>query len=144
MTSPPDDTAEPLVGEGGSEDLGISLPAVAGSVTALRWMARDFACDRGADEGLAGDVMLAVSEAVTNAVKHAYPARGGGEVELLATVAGGKQLEVIVRDEGAGFRPGASQEGLGAGLMLMRECAEAVEVDEGPEGVTVRMTFQLR
>jgi anti-sigma regulatory factor (Ser/Thr protein kinase) len=143
MTSPPEDEAEPLVDEGGSEDLGISLPAVPDSVTALRWMARDFACDRGADDGLAGDVMLAVSEAVTNAVKHAYPAAGGGAVELLATVAGGKQLEVVVRDGGAGFRPGAS-EGLGAGLMLMRECADAVVVDDGPGGVTVRMTFQLR
>lgn len=143
MTSPTDDAGEPLVGESGSEDLGISLPAVPDSVTALRWMARDFACDRGADDGLAGDVMLAVSEAVTNAVKHAYPEVGDGEVELLATAGGGKQLEVAVRDEGGGFRPGASA-GLGAGLMLMRECADAVEVDEGPGGVTVRMTFQLR
>jgi anti-sigma regulatory factor (Ser/Thr protein kinase) len=143
MTSPPDDGAEPLVGEGGSEDLGISLPAVPDSVTALRWMARDFASDRGADDGLAGDVMLAVSEAVTNAVKHAYPAGGAGEVELLATVADGKQLEVVVRDAGGGFRPG-SADGFGAGLMLMRECADAVTVDEGPGGVTVRMTFGLR
>jgi serine/threonine-protein kinase RsbW len=143
MTSPPDDGAEPLVGEGGSDDLGISLPAVPESVTALRWMARDFAGDRGAGDGLAGDVMLAVSEAVTNAVKHAYPEAGGGEVELLATADGGRQLEVVVRDTGGGFRPGATA-GLGAGLMLMRECADAVEVDEGPGGVTVRMTFQLR
>jgi anti-sigma regulatory factor (Ser/Thr protein kinase) len=142
MTSPPDDGAEPLVGEGGSDDLGISLPAVPESVTALRWMARDFAGDRGAGDGLAGDVMLAVSEAVTNAVKHAYPL-GGGEVELTATATVDEALEILVRDTGEGFGP-TSSEGLGAGLMLMGECADALEIDQGPGGVTVRMEFNLR
>jgi anti-sigma regulatory factor (Ser/Thr protein kinase) len=62
----------------GSEELRISLTAVPEAVTKLRWMARDFAAEQGAPEGLADDVMLAVSEAVTNAVKHAYPEEGGG------------------------------------------------------------------
>jgi serine/threonine-protein kinase RsbW len=127
----------------GSEELRISLTAVPDSVTKLRWMARDFAADQGAAEGLADDVMLAVSEAVTNAVKHAYPEEGDGEVELRAAVADRKRLEVVVSDQGGGFRPGPSQ-GLGAGLMLIGECADTMEVDQGPGGVTLRMMFQLR
>jgi anti-sigma regulatory factor (Ser/Thr protein kinase) len=114
---------------------------VPASVTELRWAARDFALENGADEGLAGDIMLAVSEAVTNAVKHAYP-RGEGEVELVASAERGRTLVISVRDSGGGFGPTAGG-GLGAGLMLMRECADTLEVDEGPGGVSVRMVFRL-
>jgi serine/threonine-protein kinase RsbW len=112
------------------------------TVTKMRWMARDFALEQGADDGLAGDIMLAVSEAVTNAVKHAY-SEDDGEVELLAALEDGKRLEVLVRDEGEGFQPGASK-GLGAGLMLIGECADTLAVDQGPGGVSVQMMFQLR
>jgi serine/threonine-protein kinase RsbW len=139
--SPP--SPGPTAAKDGTENLQIRLAAVPGTVTALRWMARDFAIDRGADERLGGDVMLAVSEAVTNAVKHAYPGAGEGEVELRATVAEEKRLEVVVSDEGRGFRPGPS-EGLGAGLMLIGECADTLAVDQGAGGVTVQMVFQLR
>jgi anti-sigma regulatory factor (Ser/Thr protein kinase) len=124
------------------QDSTVRLPAVPGSVTEMRWAARDFAVEKGADEGLAGDVMLAVSEAVTNSIKHAYPDREG-EVELVASLAADRTLVVTVRDTGGGFGPNAS-EGLGAGLMLMGECADELEVDEGAGGVTVRMVFHLQ
>ncbi len=116
-------------------------PARPDAVTELRWAAHDFALENGADEGLAGDIMLAVSEAVTNAVKHAYPG-AEGEVELVASLAEGRRLVVVVRDSGGGFGPNSS-EGLGAGLMLMRECADELGIDQGPDGVTVRMVFAL-
>jgi anti-sigma regulatory factor (Ser/Thr protein kinase) len=124
------------------QDTTVRRPAVPASVTELRWAARDFALENGADEGLAGDVMLAVSEAVTNSIKHAYP-DCEGEVELVASLAADKTLVVVVRDTGGGFGPTAS-EGLGAGLMLMGECADKLEVDEGAGGVTVRMVFHLQ
>ena len=125
-----------------AQDTTVRLPAVAASVTAMRWAARDFAIENGADEGLAGDVMLAVSEAVTNSIKHAYP-DCDGEVELIGSLAADRTLAVTVRDTGGGFGPTAS-EGLGAGLMLMGECADKLEVDEGPGGVTVRMLFHFQ
>ena len=124
-----------------AQDTTVRLPAVPASVPELRWAARDFALENGADEGLAGDIMLAVSEAVTNAVKHAYPG-AEGEIELLASLAEGGRLVVLVRDSGGGFGPNSS-EGLGAGLMLMRECADELDVDQRPGGVTVRMVFAL-
>jgi len=125
-----------------AQEAAVRRPAVPGSVTDLRWAARDFALENGADEGLAGDVMLAVSEAVTNAVEHAYP-DGEGEVELVASLAADKTLVVTVSDTGGGFGP-TSAESLGAGLMLMGECADTLKVDEGPGGVTVRMMFRLQ
>ena len=131
-----------LAADAAGRTVTLRLPATSATVPELRWVARDFALDHGADEGLAGDIMLAVSEAVTNAVKHAYPL-GGGEVELTATVVAGETLEILVRDIGEGFGANSS-EGLGAGLMLMGECADALEIDQGPGGVTVRMEFDLR
>ena len=117
-------------------------PAKPSTIPELRWAARDFALECGADEGLVGDIMLAVSEAVTNAVKHAYP-EGNGDVELRANLQTDEDLEIVIRDGGAGFGP-TSSEGLGAGLMLMNECADTLDVDQGPGGVTVRMLFRIR
>jgi len=133
----PPDPARPA-----AQDTAVRRPAVPASVTELRWAARDLALENGADEGLAGDVMLAVSEAVTNSIKHAYP-DCEGEVELAVSLAADRTLVVTVRDTGTGFGPTAS-EGLGAGLMLMSECADELEVDQGPGGVTVRMVFHLQ
>jgi anti-sigma regulatory factor (Ser/Thr protein kinase) len=133
----PPDPARPA-----AQDTAVRRPAVAASVTGMRWAARDFALENGADEGLAGDVMLAVSEAVTNSIKHAYPGRAG-EVELVGSLTADRTLVVTVSDSGDGFGPNAS-EGLGAGLMLMGECADELEVDKGPGGVTVRMVFHLQ
>jgi serine phosphatase RsbU (regulator of sigma subunit)/anti-sigma regulatory factor (Ser/Thr protein kinase) len=130
------------VADGPARTITLRLAAKPDTVPTLRWATRDFALENGADEGLAGDIMLAVSEAVTNAVKHAYPL-GGGEVELIATATADEVLEILVRDTGEGFGP-TSSEGLGAGLMLMGECADALEIDQGPGGVTVRMEFNLR
>ena len=74
---------------------------------------------------------LYVSEAVLEEIRAGDPAVAA------------KRLEVVVRDEGDGFGPGPS-EGLGAGLMLIGECADTLKVDQSSAGVTVEMVFQLR
>lgn len=125
-----------------ADDLRIRIPATPEAVADLRWAARDFALGIGVGEGRAGDVMLAVSEAVTNTVRHAYPGTHGGDVELILTHEDGGSLEITVRDEGRGFRRSRSG-GFGAGLMLIGECADEVEIEQGDAGVSVAMTFRL-
>lgn len=49
-----------------------------------------------------GDIKTAVSEAVTNAVVHAYPDRVG-TVWLKAKILGGDTLELTVKDKGRGI-----------------------------------------
>ncbi|MGG7379079.1 ATP-binding protein, partial [Escherichia coli] len=49
----------------------LTMPAEPASVPVLRHAATEFARERGVGEGLALDVALVVSEAVTNAVKYA-------------------------------------------------------------------------
>ena len=123
-------------------DLLLRMDAGAAAVTRMRRAARDFAVAAGAGPELAGDVMLSVSEAVTNAARHAYPDGRRGPVELRARRVE-ERLEIAVRDQGDGFRTGAST-GLGAGVRIIGECADTLTVDQASGGVAVRMTFVVR
>ena len=66
------------------------------------------------------DVKLAVTEACTNCVVHAYP-NGSGENAVFEVEAdpGEDELLVIVRDYGRGISPNTESPGLGLGLPLI-------------------------
>ncbi|HET7508756.1 MAG TPA: ATP-binding protein, partial [Solirubrobacterales bacterium] len=83
-----------------------TLPAEPASVTTLRHRAAAFASKSGADPDVVADVALAVSEAVTNAVKYAYESGKEGTVELTASVRK-PWLEIHIRDSGTGFGRGS-------------------------------------
>jgi anti-sigma regulatory factor (Ser/Thr protein kinase) len=102
-----------------------------------------FASRAGANETLIDGVRLAVSEAVTNAVRHAYPL-DPGEVRVRALV-GGDVLEVVVSDDGCGVhREGTSVGGLGFGLALICEVSDQMTLAPRSDGGTdVRMRFSL-
>ncbi len=48
------------------------------------------------------DIKTVISEAVTNAIVHAYP-QGGGMVYITARVVNGDTLEYVIRDKGRGI-----------------------------------------
>jgi anti-sigma regulatory factor (Ser/Thr protein kinase) len=106
------------------------LPAAPASVGAARRLLRRFAGDLGVDLDA---VELAVSEAVANAVVHAYD-NGSGTVELQAAAAP-YELQIVVRDHGRGIRGSGSNGGAGFGL------ARHVEVADAAPGVALTMTF---
>lgn len=117
------------------------MPAVPESVPVLRHRASRFAAAEGAGELVVEDVALAVSEAVTNAVKYAGVGDAGGVVELSGARRDG-WLEVVVRDRGEAFGKG-SADGLGLGLAIIaRLCSDLKIVQEG-DGTEVRMRFAL-
>lgn len=125
----------------GDSRLNLTLPAKPASVPTFRHRASQFATKQGAGEDVVADVALAVSEAVTNAVKYAKVADGEGVVQLSAE-ASGDWLEVRVRDRGKGFGKGSS-DGLGLGLAIIaRLCADLKIIQEG-DGTEVRMRFPL-
>ncbi|HWH13381.1 MAG TPA: ATP-binding protein [Miltoncostaeaceae bacterium] len=91
------------------------------------------------------DAMVAVSEAVTNAVVHAY-AGSGGAVRLKAW-ARDETLAVVVRDEGCGFDPGSTfrgeRTGLGMGVSVMRSVASEMRIVTRPgAGAAVFLLFR--
>jgi anti-sigma regulatory factor (Ser/Thr protein kinase) len=88
-------------------------------------------------------VALAVTEAVTNAVVHAYVDEPEpGDVEVIAQRTADDALEVLVCDDGRGMMPRYDSPGIGLGLPLAATLAERFEVEARPGGGTrVRMAF---
>ncbi|MGH2926734.1 MAG: ATP-binding protein, partial [Solirubrobacteraceae bacterium] len=116
--------------------------AVPGSIGLARRAVTALAAEAGAGTELVERVRLACSEALTNAVRHAYDA-GEGQIHVTAAVAGG-ELCVLVSDEGEGFRPHLRRGGLGLGLALIaRMCDELQIVNRAPRGTDVLMWFKL-
>jgi serine/threonine-protein kinase RsbW len=110
-----------------------------------RAAARAFAAEEGADADTLAAVALCVSEAVSNAVVHAYRERERpGEVELEVKRPNG-YLCLLVRDHGCGLVPRTDSPGLGLGLPLIAESASSLEVrSPGDGGTEVLMRFDLR
>lgn len=89
----------------------------------------DVAREAGASTELQGRVRLAVSEAVSNAVRHAYRDGGHAEPEIRVSTAvedGG--LRVAVIDDGVGLQAPGAEPGMGLGLAIMDAIADDVEV----------------
>lgn len=85
-----------------------------------------------------------MSEAVTNAVVHAYRDRyEPGAVEVEAQRPNG-YLCLYVRDQGSGLTPRPDGPGLGLGLPLISRTATSVEVrDAATGGTELVMRFDL-
>jgi len=96
--------------------------------------------------GLQGDVLagvaLAVSEACSNVVVHAYAGMEPGELLVRAAAADGR-LIVLVSDRGKGMSPRSDSPGIGLGLPLMASLCATLEVRERRGGGTeICMVFE--
>ena len=119
-----------------------ALPAVPSTVTALRGDVAAFVMAAGFGEPLLSGVKLAVSEAVTNAVIHAYADTEPGEVRLLATF-DGDIVQVTVSDDGRGMVPRLDSPGLGVGLPFIAHTTDTLDIGHSAGGGTeLRMTFR--
>ncbi|MGH3275862.1 MAG: ATP-binding protein, partial [Streptosporangiaceae bacterium] len=79
------------------------FPWEALSIPVMRHVLRDILCRVGVDETSIGDLLLAVTEACTNVLRHSGQGRG---YEIIVRVTGDRlQLEVV--DSGRGFDPAA-------------------------------------
>jgi len=119
----------------------ISRRAEPETVTAFRHRAAAFAAEVGADADRVSDVVLAVSEATTNAVKYAYDDEEEGTVNLSATVED-RWLTLRIADHGTGFRSGPSG-GLGLGLAIIARLCDDLRIVQEGLGTQVVMRFVL-
>ncbi len=124
-------------------DIELVLPAEPDSVALARQMVRGILDSLGWGEESRTDISIAVTEACTNSVLHAYPeTTADGEYEVHAWVEP-ERLTVAVRDRGMGITPRVPSPaaGLGLGVPLMLAIGDEVSFGSD-EGVTeVRMTF---
>lgn len=123
----------------GPEELELRLAPEPASVGAARQATGDLARELGAN---VEDVRLAVSEAVANAVVHAFQGREPGSITLTAQTTSGWLL-ITVADDGKGMTPNIDSPGLGLGISLISKVAEQVRFDSSDTGTTVSMSFPI-
>jgi anti-sigma regulatory factor (Ser/Thr protein kinase) len=124
-------------------DLQLTLPARAENVAVVRHALGGLGDALGLDPDAIADVKLAVTEACTNVVLHAYP-EGEGDLEVTADVLPDGEIAIAVRDAGRGMGPRPDSPGLGLGLPLIASLTEQLEVG-GDDGAAteVRMVFRV-
>ncbi len=133
-----------MVGSTGQLLLEVTLPARASAVPDARHRVAEALDDRGVPAEMAADVALALSEACTNVVKHAYKDRPVGPMHL-SVMQGADELFITVCDEGLGMAPRPDSDGLGLGLPLIVNATRDLEITAGPHGrgTKLRMTFAV-
>jgi serine/threonine-protein kinase RsbW/stage II sporulation protein AB (anti-sigma F factor) len=87
------------------------------------------------------DVALAVTEAATNAIVHAYRGDAEGDMRIVAC-AEPTGLVVVVRDYGCGMSPNPESPGAGLGLSVIGALAAELNV-ERPDGGGTRIRIRF-
>jgi stage II sporulation protein AB (anti-sigma F factor) len=120
------------------------FPAQADQVRLARREVEAYAREQGAVDP--NGIALAVSEAVTNAVIHAYVDDAHpGDVQVFAERHEGNGLEIQVCDDGRGMKPRSDSPGLGVGLPLVAKLAQRFRVETRATGGTaVSMVFPVQ
>lgn len=120
-------------------------PAIPASVPDARHAVVDYVRDASGPDAPLGDIALAVSEGVTNAVHHAYLEGGPGEFRVDVELAE-DALEVVIEDDGRGMVPRADSPGSGLGFPLMATVArfDASTPDAGGTRVSLRFPRQAQ
>jgi serine/threonine-protein kinase RsbW len=123
----------------------LSLPAQPRSIAVVRRALEAIAEELALPRRLIEDMRLAVTEACTNVVRHAYDDderenANALRVELLPSEQG---MQVIVEDRGRGLGPSPDANGPGLGLPLIAALTSAVQVSHGADdrGSRIAMSF---
>ena len=121
-------------------DVNLTRRADAESVPAIRHTLEAAAAAAGLHGELLQRMRLAVSEACTNVVLHAYDEHGLVSVDASFS---DKGVQVVVRDDGRGMRARPDSPGLGFGLPLIAALCDQVElVSDETAGCELRMCFR--
>ena len=127
-----------------SSDVRLTLPARPDSLAVIRHVLGAFAEALTLPADLVEDIRLAVTEACTNVVRHAYDDDACGTIDVVMRPSH-QRLEVTVSDRGRGMSPSPDLQGPGLGLPMIAALADNVELQQAPPlGSRLRMTFECR
>ena len=122
-------------------DVTLTLPAEPENVAVIRHVLGAFAEALRLPDDVVEDLRLAVTEACTNVVRHAYPPEQPGSVEISIRPTD-EFVSVVVSDRGRGIGTSSDTTGPGLGLPLIAAIADDVELQPVPGGGSrVAMTF---
>jgi anti-sigma regulatory factor (Ser/Thr protein kinase) len=123
-------------------DVRLTLPSRPEHVAVIRHVLGAFAETLRLPPELVADIRLAVTEACTNVVRHAYDDPATGTIDVFIRPAG-DFLDVIVADHGSGMGASPDAGGPGLGLPMIAALADHVEIEPGTAGGT-RLTMSFR
>jgi len=125
----------------------LTIPARAEYITLCRLALTGIARLRELSDELLADLKLALTEAASNSVRHAYGDEGVGVVEISYELFPDR-LVIEVTDEGEGFDLAKTEghsdelsEG-GLGIAIIRAIADEVEIGALPGGKGSRLRFE--
>jgi serine/threonine-protein kinase RsbW len=124
----------------------LTIPARAEYIGLTRLALIGLSRVRGFPDDLLADLKLAITEACSNCVRHAYP-DGAGTVEIVYELRPDR-LVVEVADDGAGFDlSGAAEAGEelsegGLGIAIIRAIADEFEIGPTRSGRGSRLRFE--
>ena len=124
----------------------LTIPAKPEYITLGRLALTGIAKLRRVSEEALSDLKLALTEACTNSVRHAYGNGRAGRVEIVYQLEPDR-IVVEVADDGAGFRAADVVEGPqeltegGLGIAIIRAVADELEIDERSDGRGSRLRF---
>ena len=129
----------------------LTLPALPANVALARQAVAGLGDALEIDSALTADIKIAITEACTNVVVHAYPTSRGSAEIAFTTLPG--HLVLSVRDRGVGFKPAAPFEAainpdaasgsVGFGLALIASLSDDLAIMSGGSGTEVQMLFAL-
>ena len=124
-----------------NSDVRLTLPAQAESIPVIRHVLGAFAEALALPPDVIEDMRLAVTEACTNVVRHAYDGDRSGPIEVVVQPVGDR-LDITVSDRGRGMGPSPDLDGPGLGLPMIAALADSIELQEAPtRGNRLRMSF---
>lgn len=130
---------------GGAPTVRLTIPAKAEYITLVRLALSGLSQSRELSDETLGDLKLAVTEACSNSIRHAYTDGREGSVEVVYELHPDR-LIVEVSDDGPGFSaPEATHRGGdglnegGLGIAIIRELADELELGPGAGGQGSRL-----
>jgi serine/threonine-protein kinase RsbW len=131
----------------GTRSIHLRIPAKAEYITLCRLALTGLAQLRDIGEDTMADLKLALTEAVSNSVRHAYGDKGDGHVDITYELHTDR-LGIQVVDDGDGFDPDETpsfdgkelSEG-GLGIAIIRTIADEFEIDSKPSARGSRLRF---
>lgn len=142
MTSP---SSHAVPANGGVPTVRLTIPAKAEYITLVRLALSGLSQSRPLPDETLGDLKLAVTEACSNSVRHAYRDGRDGSVQVVYELHPDR-LVVEVSDDGDGFtvheREPAADDSLtvgGLGIAIIRELADELELGPRSDGQGSRL-----
>jgi PAS domain S-box-containing protein len=122
--------------------LEIEIDAAAGQLADARHRLTAWLRRAAVPEALTADIVLAVNEACTNSVEHAYEEGDRGTIRVEGEI-GGPEIHLRVVDSGLWKAAPADSGARGRGLPLIKALSDRGVLDGTPGGTTIGMSFRM-